>query len=344
MKTKVLTTTLLLAITALFAQDNGKKLLLLDSLRLVTTDKNYVYIRTIEDYNIEKDLYAVSEYNKSGKINMKAFTKNKDILQLEGLRIDYYENGNKKQESNYTNNKLNGKKTDWYENGTKKLEAEYIIDDKKKKTTKLKINQFWDVNGVQKVTDSNGQYEEIHKEQDASEKTTQYGFGNIKNGFKDGIWQGWIQNPNIKYTENYQDGQFISGKTVDENNVETVYNVLEKKPEPKGGMESFYRYIGANYRTPNIEGLSGKIFLSFIIDKDGKIVEPKILRDIGYGTGEEAIRILKKYDGFTPGEQKGRKVRVKYSLPISIQAPRRSNQMQPSQPGTNMMRNTNPRW
>jgi protein TonB len=103
----------------------------------------------------------------------------------------------------------------------------------------------------------------------------------------------------------------------------TVYNSagLEIKPEYKGGFNKFYEYIAKNYRTPDVPGLKGKLLVSFVVEKDGSITDIKVLKDIVYGTGEEAIRILKKCPNWTPAEQKGKKVRCTFMLPINIQAP-----------------------
>ena len=103
----------------------------------------------------------------------------------------------------------------------------------------------------------------------------------------------------------------------------TVYNsaVLEIKPEFKGGLNKFYDYIAKNYRTPDVPGLKGKLLVSFVVEKDGSITDIKVLKDIGYGTGEEAIRILKKCPNWIPAEQKGKKVRCTFMLPINIQSP-----------------------
>jgi protein TonB len=103
----------------------------------------------------------------------------------------------------------------------------------------------------------------------------------------------------------------------------TVYNsaVLEIKPEFKGGLNKFYDYIAKNYRTPDVPGLKGKLLVSFVVEKDGSITDIKVLKDIGYGSGEEAIRILKKCPNWIPAEQKGKKVRCTFMLPINIQSP-----------------------
>lgn len=95
---------------------------------------------------------------------------------------------------------------------------------------------------------------------------------------------------------------------------------IEVKREFPGGIDMFYKYIGKNFRTLKMQGSAGKVFVSFIIEKDGSVVEIKVLRDIGYGTGKEAIRVLSQCPNWIPGEQDGRKVRVLYSLPITINA------------------------
>ncbi len=108
---------------------------------------------------------------------------------------------------------------------------------------------------------------------------------------------------------------------VEEDN--TVYNTagIEVKPDFPGGMEKFYSYIQKNYRMPEEEGLKGKVYITFVVEKDGSLTDIKVLRDIGYGTGKEAIRVLKATPRWNPGEQNGKKVRCTFSLPISLQSP-----------------------
>jgi periplasmic protein TonB len=103
---------------------------------------------------------------------------------------------------------------------------------------------------------------------------------------------------------------------------ESIYNTsnIEVKPDYPGGINEFYKYIGKKYRVPNVKGLSGKVFVCFVVEKDGSLTDIKVIRDIGYGSGEEAIRVLKKCKKWSPGLQNGKKVRVLFSLPINIMA------------------------
>lgn len=104
---------------------------------------------------------------------------------------------------------------------------------------------------------------------------------------------------------------------------DSIYNsaFLDKSPEYSGGMELFYKFVGENF-TISDEGIkekiSGKVFITFIVEKDGSLSNFKILREIGYGTGEETVRVLKLSPKWKPGEIKGKPVRVQYSLPITV--------------------------
>jgi len=114
--------------------------------------------------------------------------------------------------------------------------------------------------------------------------------------------------------------QFVSAQDTTNVPNDIVYNTagIEVKPDFPGGIGEFYKYFAKNYRTPNVKKLNGKVYVSFVVEKDGSINEIKILRDIGYGTGDEAIRVLKLSPNWKPGEQDGKKVRCSYALPISI--------------------------
>jgi protein TonB len=99
-----------------------------------------------------------------------------------------------------------------------------------------------------------------------------------------------------------------------------LYNMagIEVKPEFPGGIKKFYDFVANNYKAPDEEGLKGRVFVSFVVEKDGSLTDIKVIRDIGYGTGNEAIRVLRRSPKWTPAEQNGRKVRCTYQLPINI--------------------------
>ena len=93
---------------------------------------------------------------------------------------------------------------------------------------------------------------------------------------------------------------------------------IDVKPEFPGGMDAFYQFIGNNYNCPKVKKLAGKVYVNFVIEKDGSLTALEVLRDNGHGTGKEEIRVLMLSPKWIPAEQNGQKVRCLFSLPISI--------------------------
>ncbi len=106
---------------------------------------------------------------------------------------------------------------------------------------------------------------------------------------------------------------------VEEDN--NIYNTagIEVKPDFPGGIEKFYKFVGKNFSHPEDEDFpGGRVLVSFVVEKDGSLTDVKVTRDAGYGTGKEALRVLRSCPKWNPGEQNGKKVRVQYSLPIMV--------------------------
>jgi protein TonB len=116
--------------------------------------------------------------------------------------------------------------------------------------------------------------------------------------------------------------QMVSAQEVNIISDNLIYDIkgLDLKPDFPGGRDEFFKFIAKNYRTPDVKKLNGKVYVTFIIEKDGSLTDIKVLRDIGYGTGKEAIRVLELSPKWSPGEQNGKKVRCTFSLPIAIVA------------------------
>ncbi|MBO0934901.1 energy transducer TonB [Fibrella aquatilis] len=101
-----------------------------------------------------------------------------------------------------------------------------------------------------------------------------------------------------------------------------VFTVVEQQPEFQGGTAAMYAWLGKNIKYPAAAqraNISGKVFVSFTVNTDGSITDAQVLKGLGFGTDEEAIRVVKSMPRWKPGKQSGRSVRVKYNLPISFQ-------------------------
>lgn len=96
--------------------------------------------------------------------------------------------------------------------------------------------------------------------------------------------------------------------------------VLDKMPEFPGGMTKFYTYVGNNFARPELDAEKIlKVYVSFVIEKDGSITDIKVVNDPGYGMGKEAIRVLKSLrTKWIPGVLNGQPVRTAYNLPITV--------------------------
>ncbi len=101
---------------------------------------------------------------------------------------------------------------------------------------------------------------------------------------------------------------------------EKVYNIddVEINPDFPGGKVAFAKYISKTYEMPEDVRESGVIQLSFIIEPTGKLSNIKILKDLGGGSGEEAIRVLSASPAWSPGKIKGIPVRVSHIFPIQL--------------------------
>jgi protein TonB len=113
-----------------------------------------------------------------------------------------------------------------------------------------------------------------------------------------------------------------TGTAVTEDN--TVYPVsdIQVFPSPIGGEEAWAKFLNKNLRFPQEaqdEGVGGRVFMSFVVEKDGSLSNITVERPAGHGFDEEATRVLKLAKAWKPGIQNGRPVRVKFIIPINFQ-------------------------
>jgi periplasmic protein TonB len=111
------------------------------------------------------------------------------------------------------------------------------------------------------------------------------------------------------------------GEDITESDAIHSTGVLSVLPAPVGGDEAWTKFLKKNLRYPDqaIDAeKSGKVWISFVIEKDGTLTDIKVMRGPGYGMDEEALRVLKKAPAWTPGIQRGKPVRVAFTLPINF--------------------------
>jgi len=110
-------------------------------------------------------------------------------------------------------------------------------------------------------------------------------------------------------------------KNVTEANDNTVFTAVEISPEYPGGEAAFGKFLQKNIRYPTIakeNNIQGKVYIQFVVERDGSLTDIKVLREPGSGTGDEAVRVLKISPHWKPGIQNGKPVRVQYTVPVSF--------------------------
>lgn len=100
-----------------------------------------------------------------------------------------------------------------------------------------------------------------------------------------------------------------------------VFTTVEQNPEFPGGISEMFDYISERIKYPKMAqqmGVEGKVFVKFVVQQDGSIGEIKILKGVGYGCDDEAVRVISNMPKWNPGKQNGKPVNVYYTMPIKF--------------------------
>ena len=109
---------------------------------------------------------------------------------------------------------------------------------------------------------------------------------------------------------------------VEEEEEEVVFVVVESMPEFPGGQQALFKYLSENVKYPVIaqeNGIQGRVICQFVVNKDGSIVDVEVVRSGGDPSlDKEAVRVIKSMPKWKPGKQRGKPVRVKYTVPVNF--------------------------
>ena len=101
-----------------------------------------------------------------------------------------------------------------------------------------------------------------------------------------------------------------------------IFTKVDKMPEYPGGQVALVKYLSKNIKYPSKfkkNKINGRVFVSFVIDKDGKVVTPKIVKSLNEECDAEALRVISKMPDWIPGEKNGIKVAVQLGLPVNFE-------------------------
>ena len=111
----------------------------------------------------------------------------------------------------------------------------------------------------------------------------------------------------------------IKEVVIEEEKADVIFDVVETQPNPPGGMSGWNKYLSDNLKYPTQArrmGVEGTVIVVFVINTDGSIQDVEVLRGIGGGCDEEAVKIVKGAPKWEPGKQRGKAVRTRMRLPI----------------------------
>ncbi len=313
---KTLFTFLFLAVaTTCFAQKKQNVYFLKNDGRYVDAKDSADFIRIVSEPDSGTQLYNITEFYKSGIRKLAAKSLTIDPPKFEGMSISNYETGNRRSIKNYKNNLLVGEQYEFFPNG-----KVYIIKSYSGNITPpLNIGQFkitanYDSLGTALVTDGNGYYKGYDK---SFKKIVEE--GTIKNGEPDGEWK--YQDSLGTRVESYTNGKFISGTFTNTLGETTNYTIRETLPEFPGGPQAFSQYLARKIIYPREDrekNIQGAVILTFVVEKDGKLSDIKILRHVSPAIDAEAVRVFKASPTWKPGYQFGKPVRAHFTQSVSF--------------------------
>lgn len=241
-----------------------------------------------------------------------------------GQRTVYHANGAVDRQSDEKDKETLSMIT-WYPNGQLKqiwtANKSGFLDTSNPKTATV----YWTADGKQQVKDGHGQAQyksKVRSLRDSTQFVTFEEEGLYENGMKQGTWTGRYSDNSYFFTETFDKGVCLGGKSRPFNEDSTTYTIREMAPEFKGGMEGLGHFLNSNLRYPvsaQRDRAQGRVFISFVVCEDGSLCDYEILKGVHPAIDEEALRVTKAMSGrWQPGVQRGKKVRVRYNLPINF--------------------------
>lgn len=309
------------------AQKRQNVYFLKNSGKYMTSKDSADYIRVIQEPDSGSTDFILMEYFADGKMKTRGLvSKFEPVLIYEGQLLRSYPNGSKESLVTFSKGKPTGKGYFFFDNGQTNRIVDYDsvstalpvspVSIPRLEMFPYRLDYFADSLGTILVKDGKGHFKQ-HLKYSNEEMVEE---GDYVDGMKDGLWTQTNASGTFWFKEKFLKGKFLSGESFKDGK-NYIYAVENEFPTYKGGMNAFYSYLSRSVRYPSDAQqarITGKVYLSFIVEKDGKLSDIRVDRGVSPSINEEAVRVLKRSPEWIAGKQHGIPVRVKYNIPISF--------------------------
>lgn len=283
--------------------------------REVQEKENADHIEVIGVFDTVTNLSIVEIYSKNGKLQSRGTSSSDVYIKYEGKRITYFENGKRKEILNYQAGRLQGEAYSYYPSGSLFRVTEYtkdFISTDQIINGNVKIKSLLDSTGKELVTDGKGYFLQYDPDFKYIEKE-----GPLVNNKWEGEIKGYFSPLELHYVEMYKKGKLVSGISTDKNGQQFSYKIVTAAPSYPGSLPAFYKYMNKALKGHKTDR-KGRVFCSFIIDKDGKLLNPEIVRELDPALNEEILLALSKSPLWEPFKQYGIALRAKMDIHLAF--------------------------
>jgi antitoxin component YwqK of YwqJK toxin-antitoxin module len=248
------------------------------------------YTRIVREPDSGSVLYKVFEYYKTKKVKFLGTSSTIYPLTLEGLCINYYANGKRKNALNYHKGKLTGAQFYNHPNGRLFQELLYANTNPDNPDGNYQIITVADSAGAPLVTAGNGYYKRYNE---TYTFIAEEGF--VKNGLRDSLWKGIDQSLKLTFSEKYKLGHLIEGTFTDSLNKKGNYSENRIIPlQYKDGVDNFYRFINRNLRAPMYSNSTRfEVSVQFIVNPNKTLSNFQIIKSGGKELNDSIIKLCK---------------------------------------------------
>jgi len=258
---------------------------------------------------------TVKSFYTPSNVQMKIEVYNQDG-QLDGRYLRFHENGKLKERGNFREGLRVGYFVSYSSEGKVSRMLQYSVNPVGKNLgyyNDFKIVNYSDASGSLIINNGAG-YCKCYLTSDKLRED-----GKVVNGLRDSTWLGY-ENDILVLKESYSNGDFINGVRY-YNDKEIVYDKFEIQAEFPGGIGELYKFLNKNIRYPvdmRRYGISGKVFVQFVIGRDGSISDAQIIKSLHRSGDEESLRLIKMMPKWNPSVQRGNPVNSKFVLPLTF--------------------------